>query len=723
MFAKGRALFGQAVSAAAKVDVPSGMGDAAALVRAYESLGLGSFWKTDSEGCLTYLSSAASAALGVSEGLAGRRLLDLFLRPEGESERTLPFVMARKGRFERVTVRSERAGEVRWWSVSGEPRQVGGEFVGFLGHCVDITTERLSAEENSHQALHDPLTGLLNRRHMSQLLDKTLTAFAPQQRSCATMLIDLDRFKQVNDTMGHAAGDALLQQVADRMVRVVGDKERVSRLGGDEFQIILPDQDDRGVLGDIATSLISSISQPYSIDGNRCIIGASVGVAISPYDGDGKDELLRNADLALYAAKGSGRGRFRFFCPDLLKAAEDRRLLEEDLHDALEKGELEVHYQPVVRATSNIVTGVEALVRWNHPEHGMISPARFIPIAEESKLIKVIGEWVLRQACADAAHWPGNLRVAVNVSAVQFADEGFPAIVASALASTQIDPDRLELEITEGVFLQEGCTTDARFNALKGLGVRLALDDFGTGYSSLSYLKTAPFDKIKIDQSFVRGATGADSRNRAIIAAIVALAEALGMDTTAEGIESFDQFELMKQLKVTLVQGYIYSQPIPNDEFVANLAGGQWEIEPVGPAHQRHERQAMYRRVGVVHDNHYYPVVLRNLSASGALIEGLTDVPVGTTFVLDLGDGQLTVATVRRSRKSQQGLEFETMLVSDGNGGMCARVRVSPYQLVAAGVPQNMRGDGPHLIGQADGKMSLPAFGMATDWKARSEAA
>lgn len=716
-------MLGLGGSGPAEASMPSETGDAAALVRAYEALGLGCFWTTDGDGCLTYLSASARSALGVADGMVGRKLLDLFLRPGGESERTLPFVMARKSRFERVTVRSDRNGEVRWWSVSGEPRQAGGQFAGFHGHCQDITAERLSAEESSHQALHDPLTGLLNRRHMSQLLDKTLTAFGPQQRPCAIMLIDLDRFKQVNDTMGHAAGDALLQQVADRMVRVVGDKERVSRLGGDEFQIILPDQDDRGTLGDIATSLISSISQPYSIEGSRCMIGASVGVAISPYDGDGKDELLRNADLALYAAKGSGRGRFRFFCPDLLKAAEDRRLLEEDLHDALEKGELEVHYQPVVRAQTNIVTGVEALVRWNHAEHGMISPARFIPIAEESKLIKVIGEWVLRQACADAAQWSGNLRVAVNVSAVQFADEGFPAIVASALASTQLDPDRLELEITEGVFLQEGCTTDARFKALKGLGVRLALDDFGTGYSSLSYLKTAPFDKIKIDQSFVRGATGADSRNRAIIAAIVALAEALGMDTTAEGIESFDQFELMKQLKVTLVQGYIYSRPIPNDVFVANLSGGEWEIEPVGPAHQRHERQAMYRRVGVVHDNHYYPVVLRNLSASGALIEGLLEVPAGTRFVLDLGDGQLTVATVRRSRQSQQGLEFETLLVSDGNGGLCARVRVSPYQLAAAGVPQNVRSDGPHLIGQADGKVSMPAFAMTTDWKAKNEAA
>jgi len=690
-------------------------------------MGIGCFWSTDATGRLTYLSPAAEAALCDGEGAPGRVFLELFLKPEGEGERTLPFMIARKGRFDKITVRSEKDGKTRWWSVSGEPQTVRGEFAGFLGHCEDVTSERRSAEETSHLAMHDPLTGLLNRRHMSSLLEKTLTAFAAQKRPCAIMLIDLDRFKQVNDTLGHAAGDALLKQVSDRLVRVVGQKERVSRLGGDEFQVILPDQDDRGVLGDLATAIITSISQPYTIDGSRCLIGASVGVAVSPYDGDGTDELVRNADLALYAAKGGGRGRFRFFSSELLKAAEDRRLLEEDLHDALDHGQLEVFYQPVVRAETNIVVGAEALVRWNHPEHGSISPARFIPIAEESNLIKVIGEWVLRRACAEAVAWPGHLRVAVNVSPVQFADDGFPAIVANALASSGLEPERLELEITEGVFLQEGGTTDARFRTLKGLGVRLALDDFGTGYSSLGYLKTAPFDKIKIDQSFVRGATEPESRNRAIIAAIVALAKALGMDTTAEGVESFDQFDLMKSLNVTLVQGYIYSRPIPNDEFVTNLSGDDWVIEPSGPARQRYDRQAMFRRVAVIHDNHYYPVVLRNLSASGALIEGLVDVPLGTEFVLDIGDGQLVVATVRRSRKSQQGVEFEHTLVSDGNGGLCTRARVSPYQLAAAGLPQNGSRDGPQLIGRSeDGKVSMPAFGMASDWKGasgRSEAA
>jgi predicted signal transduction protein with EAL and GGDEF domain len=319
------------------------------------------------------------------------------------------------------------------------------------------------------------------------------------------------------------------------------------------------------------------------IEGSRCLIGASIGLAIAPFDGTLAEELVRSADLALYAAKGSGRGRYRFFAGDLLRAAEERKTLEEDLHDALARGELALHYQPIVMAQDNRVIGVEALLRWTHPRCGAISPARFIPIAEESNLIRAIGEWVLFRACADAAAWPMPLRVAVNVSPVQFADEHFPVLVATALARSGLDPARLELEITEGVFMQENGATDARFKALKGLGVRLSLDDFGTGYSSLGYLRTAPFDKIKIDQSFVRGATQTGSRNRAIIAAIVALAQALDMETTAEGVESFDQFDLMKALNVSHVQGYIYSVPLDNAAFMQALGGEPWVIQPSGP--------------------------------------------------------------------------------------------------------------------------------------------
>jgi len=694
--------------------VSSGIGakEALGFCQSFEVLNVGGFWSTDADGTLTYISPRSAERLG---GLAqpGTSITDIFSAVDGNGEggRSLRFVLSRKSRFERLTVCSGEDGKKTWWQLSGEAIN-DREFAGFRGICTEITDDRRIAEENSRMAMHDPLTGLLNRRQMSRLIERTLTAYTQQNRPCATLLIDLDRFKQVNDTLGHSTGDALLKQVAERLTTVIGDAEKVCRLGGDEFQVLLPDVEDRGELGELAQRVISMLSQPYTVDGSRCIIGASVGVAISPFDGQDADELIRNADLALYAAKHGGRGGYRFFSRELLRNAEERRGLEDDLHDALARGELELHYQPVVHTQSNTVSGAEALVRWNHPEKGRISPALFIPIAEESQLIRHIGEWALRTACMQAVEWPAKLRVAVNVSPAQFADPGFPSVVANALAHSGLQPERLELEITEGVFLAEGAGTDATFKALKNLGVRLALDDFGTGYSSLGYLKSAPFDKIKIDQSFVRGATDPSSRNKAIITAIVALAEALDMETTAEGIETFDQLDLLRELGVSHIQGYIYAKPMEGPAFVEQACNVEtWGIEPSGHAKQRHDRVSVFRRIGAIHQDHYYSVVLRNLSPTGALIEGLVDVPVGTQFVIYFGDGQLEVATVRRSMPEQQGLEFEKSLVDDGAGGLCTRTRASIYDLVSAGLPTDLEKHDPSVpIGSRNGKLTIPAF-------------
>ena len=680
--------------------------EAVLLLRNYEESGRGWFWSTDADGRLTYITDAVAELMGRGgDDLLGTPFVDIFAPADSQSERqrTLPFLMTRQSKFDELPLSAADAKDERWWAVSGRPYFEGDRFAGYRGSGTDITEQRRSAEDASRLALYDSLTGLANRFHISKRLDATLAAFAQQQRSCAIMLLDLDRFKQVNDTLGHPAGDALLRQVAERLLTIVGDKEMVSRLGGDEFQIILPDIEDRGKLGDMAADIIASLSQPYSVEGSRCIIGASVGVAIAPYDGLTSDDLVRNADLALYAAKGGGRGRFRFYSSDLHQSAEDRRALEEDLRDALARGQMQLSYQPVVETRTNMVTGVEALIRWNHPERGAISPALFIPIAEEANLIWQLGEWVLRQACEDAVGWPGELRVAVNVSPIQFANPDLPKIVANTLAATGLRPDRLELEITESVFLADSAETERMFKALKGLGVRLALDDFGTGYSSLGYLQTAPFDKIKIDQSFVRGATVEGSRNSAIIAAIVALADALEMETTAEGIESLDQLDLICKLNVSHVQGYVYSQPVPSEELVAHGEAGSWVIKPSGPERQRNDRFQMFRKVGAIHGNHRYHVVIRNMSATGAFIEGILDVPIGTQFVIDFGEGQLATATVRRSKRHQQGIQFEQSLVSDGNGGLCTRHRVSPYLIAAAS--------------QIPPELALPAFTTTSDWE------
>ena len=388
-----------------------------------------------------------------------------------------------------------------------------------------------------------------------------------------------------------------------------------------------------------------------------------------------------------------------------------RRQIEEDLRDALAGGQLEMKYQPVISAKTNRVAGFEALMRWTHPERGQISPALFIPIAEEAGLIGHLGEWALRQACNDAARWPGDLRVAVNVSANQFDSANLPGLVSNALANSGLDPKRLELEITESVFMGDVDVVDTMFARLKTIGVKLALDDFGTGYSSLGYLRKAPFDKVKIDQCFVNGSTEPNSSNSAIIAAIVSLAEALGLETTAEGVEAMDQLDLVKQRGATYIQGFIYSRAVSHEEVMAKLAEDNFTYEPAGPLNARSDRRRLYRRIGVIHDDHRYEAVLRDLSKSGARIEGLLDVPVGTELVLDLGAGQLVVCTVRRSQDATQGVEFENHLVSNGTDGLCTRHRVSPYRLAAAGMAFGALPAGSYpLLNDARAAGSKPRF-------------
>jgi len=697
--------------------------EALLLLQNYEESQQGWFWSTDALGNLTYLTESIAEVLGgKSADLLGKPMVSLFLKPADSDagSRTLPFILTKKMKFNGLELQASNSADECWLSISGRPYQDKlGNFQGFRGSGNDVTAQRRLSLDTSRLAMFDSLTGLANRASMSKKLETTLAAYQVQKRTCAIMLVDLDRFKQINDTLGHPAGDALLKQVAERLLKVVGQSGEVCRLGGDEFQIMLPDCDDRGVLGDLAGKIISSLSQPYSVEGNRCIIGASIGVAISPFDGLSSEDIVKSADLALYEAKGNGRGRFRFYSSGLQQSAEDRRLLEEHLRDAIGKGELELAYQPIVNAKTNIVEGFEALMRWNHPERGQISPALFIPIAEEANLIWDLGLWAIQQACEDAATWPGKTRVAVNVSPSQFANDLFPAVVDDALAASGLAAERLELEITEGVFMAERNETHTMFKALKKRGVRLALDDFGTGYSSLSYLQTAPFDKIKIDQNFVRGATETGSRNGAIIAAIVALAEALGMDTTAEGIETLDEFELIHKLNVSHIQGFVYSKAVSNQALVENLEGGHWVIEPAGPAHHRNERLSMYRKVRMIHENHVYSIVIRNLSKTGALVDGLFNVPIGTKFVIDFGDGQLAVATVTRSNANQQGIKFETPLVSDGNGGLCTSRRVSPYLIAEAGldIPNLPAGYFPTRKIDKD-SLSLPAFSTVADWEA-----
>ncbi len=692
----------------------SSAADRIAMLREIEEVGVGAFWATNAEGRIIYLSDRARRSLGTQgERVMGQPLAGVFrdasIDDDSQSNRSLAFKLRARSRVENHVVEvitrdappvdddpacdhpagdGEEPGDRLFWRISGRPlHDADGNFQGYRGDAIDITGEFRRQRKLARQSQFDELTGLANRRRLNEQLTAMLSAFKAVGRCCALMMLDLDRFKQVNDTMGHPAGDELLKQVADRIRTIVKDRGVVGRLGGDEFQILLPDIDDRGTLGELAGRLIQLISQPYSIGGRRAVIGTSIGLAIAPYDGVETADLNSAVDMALYAAKTEGRGIFRFFTTELKEQASQGARIEEDLHEALLTGKLQLHYQPLIDPHENRVRGAEALMRWAHPQGGMIGPGHFIPVAEKSDLIVRMGEWALRQACMDAAAWPGNLRVAVNISARQFMNSDFVRMVSQALSSSGLAPSRLELEITESVFVGDVEEVDKIFCSLKRLGVRLALDDFGTGYSSLGYLKRAPFNKIKIDQSFVRGCTQNGDINPAIISAIVALAKALDMETVAEGVEAIDELALVKDRGADLVQGYIYSHPLTHDQIMQRVVDGDLIFQPQGPARHRADRISVYRKVGLIHEDHYYDVMLRNLSKTGARIEGLGGVPVGTEVVLDLGSGQLVVAQVVNSSERAQGLSFETPLISDGSGGLITRHRISPYVLAQAGMP------------------------------------
>ncbi len=364
-----------------------------ALLESFEDAGLAWFWATDAQGRLIYLSESARAGLGEdAPAVAGMPLTDLFVHDRDDdsdkAQRPLGFLLGAHNTFSDLPVRVTARGREVWWAILGKPVFDGeANFAGYRGSAKDITDERERQRDASRLAQFDSLTGLANRHRMTKRLDGLLTTFRAAQRSCALMMLDLDRFKHVNDTLGHQAGDELLRQVAQRLQRIVGNQGEIGRLGGDEFQVIIPDIDDRGRLGDLAQRVIQMVSQPYSLDGSRAIIGTSVGIAVAPYDGIDHEQIVGAADLALYAAKAGGRGQYRFYSAELKDGARLRRKIEEDLRDAIQTGAIELHYQPIVRAADNMVAGFEALVRWNHPERGWISPGLFIPIAEETGIV------------------------------------------------------------------------------------------------------------------------------------------------------------------------------------------------------------------------------------------------------------------------------------------------------------------------------------------------
>jgi len=434
---------------------------------------------------------------------------------------------------------------------------------GWLATHEDITERRRAEAEIVHLARHDGLTGLANRAEFNARLEEASKRLKRNGGSLTVMMLDLDKFKDVNDTRGHLAGDQLLEEVGRRLKAEIREIDVLARLGGDEFAIIQEGGSDQqeGATA-LALRIIGAITRPFDLNGHEAQVGISIGIALAPLHGIESEELLRSADLALYDAKANGRNDFRLFRPEMLEVVHTQKLAESELRDAIAREQFELFYQPVIAADTRQLCGVEALVRWRHPVRGLVAPDQFIPLAESTGLIMPLGEWVLRRACEDAALWPAHVKVAVNISAVQFRQSDLFDTIFGTLLQSGLAPERLELEITETAVLENQEAHLATIRRLKNLGISMALDDFGTGYSAVKYLTIFPFDKIKIDKSFTQGVL--DRRDcKAVIASTLALAQGLGIAITAEGIETEEQFDYMRKAGIDLAQGYLFGRPVP----------------------------------------------------------------------------------------------------------------------------------------------------------------
>jgi diguanylate cyclase (GGDEF)-like protein/PAS domain S-box-containing protein len=449
-----------------------------------------------------------------------------------------------------------------------------------VGISEDVTEQKRKTERIKHMAHHDGLTDLANRALFRQRLDAAMAEFRGSRRGVVLFFIDLDGFKRLNDTLGHPTGDAVLRLLGERLRRCAQGDDTVARLGGDEFALLHQIAPGSKSPTAVANELVQSIGRPYDVAGSQLTLTASVGISTA---GDGcktPDQMLKNADVALYRAKTDGRNTFRFYDPSMDNYLEAKRDLERAVRNALARGEFEVHYQPIVDVASERTRGFEALVRWRHSEKGLLPPSEFIGIAEEVGFIVPLGEWVLRRACEDAAGWPPYMHLAVNISPAQCTG-ALTQTVFNALASSRLPPERLELEITESALLQDNSTTISTLHQLRKLGVKIAMDDFGTGYSSLSYLRSFPFDKIKIDQSFVKDVL-VHPESLVIVRAVAGLGISFGVPTTAEGVETREQFEQIRSAGCTQCQGYLFGRAIPNAEVMRGL----------------HERRKLIRKPG-----------------------------------------------------------------------------------------------------------------------------
>jgi diguanylate cyclase (GGDEF)-like protein/PAS domain S-box-containing protein len=534
-------------------------------------------WETDADDRFTYVSEdVARTGLSPTQMLGRRRRIDWLPPVDGHEPAHYAAALAARAPLRNFVYGVPHpGGGVLYMRISGDPQfDAAGRFTGYRGVASDVTEATLAAQQVLQLARFDSLTGLANRHLFREELDRALRRAGGSGRGFALLFIDLDRFKLVNDTLGHAAGDDLLQVMAARLAQLLRDADRLARLGGDEFVVLFDGLTDPAALSKVAARLLTSLAEPLELAGRTMQVSASVGISLYPADGGDADTLLKNADAAMYLAKARGKNNFQFFTPELAQRAAQHFALENDLRRAVDAGQLVLHYQPVFRTADGRLCAMEALLRWQHPQQGLVSPAEFIPLAEESGLIVPIGRWVMQQACRQLQAWrQAGLAppcCAINLSARQFASARLVDDLREALAVQGLEAGALSVEITEGQLMADPAAAEQTLRRLQALGVRVAIDDFGTGYSSLAYLKRFAADTLKLDRGFVHGLPqGGD--DLAITEAVLALAQRLRMTVVAEGVETAAQLAVLRGLGCDMVQGYHLGRPVPADQLAALL--------------------------------------------------------------------------------------------------------------------------------------------------------
>lgn len=676
------------------------------------------FWATNEQGQFTTFCAPSLVSMGLKvDGALGQKLSAVFEDAQVSadvSQRSLALKMNSRAKISDHVVRMAQSVSEKdeiWLQISGRPLIENDVFKGYFGTGANVTRLVIEHQEKSTREKFDEQTGFYNPAYLAKRFDAVFTSMAYAERSCALMILDIDQFRSIHERHGSAIADGVLREFSDRLRNLVGQRGEIGRSADDQFRIILVDADDRGELADMAINLDRMLSQPYRINGRRVFVSLSIGVAIAPYDAAAATDLVDAANLALMVAKQNGGGSYCIYSPEISEQSARELKIHEEIEGALQRGEFSLSYAPLVDAQTNVLSALIAELQWDHPDIGRIPFDVFWPIIDSSEAAVFIGEWMLRQACSDAASWPETLRLAIHLPQGLLKDHSFRTILLDAARANNVSSARIEIEIGEQALASDLGASAKLLDDIKAIGARSAILDFGGGNSSIAMLADLKVDRVDLFPGLVKNWAADPARAKAIFLALVGLAKTFGVTTSAREVDALDVLDGLVGCGIDLAAGPVFSERLGQDDIVA-LSGEIFrKYRPKGPPRQRAERIAMLRKIGLIHEDHYYDVLIRNLSTTGAKVTGIAGVSVGTEVVLDLGGGQLAVAKVVNSDENSQGLKFEVPLVSDGHGGLMTRHRISPYALAEAGLPVGVLGSElDALKTMQDGRRKPPSF-------------